>query len=251
MNALNSRQLSPLLAIACRSTGAIMIVATLVSMIVLPLPYEFQNREWLLFRFVTPIVDRGIISLLGIVLVLGSCWIDSITRDNQTNTGKTSPLPLVSFSTSGFFAALFGILLILHLWNLFQWRTEQINSVAAQAAEAETQLTQQVDQQKEMINTLLENTGLRQEAIAQGQIPGEVVALLEQLDDNPENLTTFEDQIKEGLSDRQQEIGLRRQQLQEEVANRALKSGLMTGLDSLLLTFGFGLVAGTGFILTK
>ena len=251
MNALNSRQLSPLLAIACRSTGAIMIAATLVSMLVLPWPYQFQDREWLLFRFVTPLVDRGIIALLGIVLVLGSCWIDSITRDSQSKTDKKSPLPLISLSVSGLFAALFGLLLILHLWNLFQWRTEQITSVAEQAAEAETQLTQQVDQQKELISTLLENTGLRQDAIERGQIPGEVVALLEQLDNNPDNFSTFEEQIKEGLSDRQQEIGLRRQELQKEVANRALKSGLMTGVDSLLLTIGFGLVAGTGFILSK
>lgn len=251
MNALNSRQLSPLLAIACRSTGAIMILATVFSMIVLPWPYAFQDREWLLFRFVTPIVDRGIIALLGIVLVLGSCWIDSITRDNQANSEKKSPLPLISFSLAGVFSAIFAVLLIFHLWNLFQWRTDQINSVAEQAAEAEAQLTQQVDQQKELIGTLLENTGLRQDAIERGQIPGEVVALLEQLDDNPENFTAFEDQIKEGLSDRQQEIGLRRQELQKEVANRALKSGLMTGVDSLLLAIGFGLVAGTGFIVAK
>ena len=251
MNALNSRQLSPLLAIACRTTGAIMIMATLFSMFVLPWPYQFQDREWLLFRFVTPIVDRGIIALLGIVLILGSCWIDSITRDNQSTEAKKSPLPLVSFSLSGLFSGLFALLLILHLWNLFQWRTEQINSVATQAAEAEAQLTQQVDQQKELIGTLLENTGLRQDAIARGQIPGEVVALLEQLDNNPENFNAFEDQIKEGLSDRQQEIGVRRQELQTEVANRALKSGLMTGVDSLLLAIGFGLIAGTGFILAK
>ena len=78
-----------------------------------------------------------------------------------------------------------------------------------------------------------------------------MVALLEQLDNNPENLSAFEEQIQEGLSDRQQEIGLRRQELQKEVASRALKSGLMTGVDSLLLTIGFGLVAGTGFILSK
>ena len=142
-------------------------------------------------------------------------------------------------------------MLLLHLWNVFQWRTEQINSVAEQAAAAETQLTQQVDQQQELISTLLENTGLRQDAIAQGQIPNEVVALLEQLDDNPENLSTFEDQVKEGLSDRQQEIGLRREELQKEVANRALKSGLMTGVDSLLLSIGFGIIAFTGFILSK
>ena len=251
MNALNSRQLSPLLAIACRSTGAIMIVATVFSMIVLPWPYQFQDREWLLFRFDTPIVDRGIIALLGIVLILGSCWIDSITREKQSNTAKTSTLPLLSFIASGLFAALFAILLLLHLWNVFQWRTEQITSVAEQAAAAETQLSQQVDQQKELISTLLENTGLRQDAIAQGQIPNEVVALLEQLDNNPENLSTFEDQIKEGLSDRQQEIGLRREELQKEVANRALKSGLMTGVDSLLLSMGFGVIAGTGFILSK
>ena len=228
-----------------------MIVATVISMIVLPRPYQFQDREWLLFRFVTPIVDRGIIALLGIVLILGSCWIDSITREKQPNTANTSSLPLPLFRVSGGFAALFSILLILHLWNVFQWRTEQINSIAEQAAAAETQLTQDVDQQKELINTLLENTGLRQDAIAQGQIPNEVIALLEQLDNNPENLSTFEDRIKEGLSDRQQEIGLRREELQKEVANRALKSGLMTGVDSLLLSIGFGIIAGTGLILSK
>lgn len=251
MNALNSRQLSPLLAIACRATGAIMIVATVFSMLVLPWPYQFQDREWLLFRFVTPLVDRGIIALLGIVLILGSCWIDSITRDNQSGTAKSSPLPLLSFSLSAIFSGCFALLLILHLWNLFQWRSEEINSVAEQAAQAESQLTQQVDQQQELIGTLLENTGLREDAIARGQIPGEVVALLEQLDNNPDNFSTFEQEVQDGLTERQQEIGIRRQELQKEVAGRALKSGLMTGVDSLLLTIGFGLIAGTGFILTK
>lgn len=259
MNALNSRQLSPLLAIACRSTGAIMIVATIVSMIIFPWPYDFQNREWLLFQFVTPIVDRGIIALLGIVLILGSCWIDSITRDTQSNSAKKSPLPLLSFSISGVFALLFGILLILHLWNLFQWRAEQIDLAATEAAEqiaeAEAQLNQRVDQLKDEIGILWENTGLRQNAIEQGQVPNEIVALLEQLDNDPEYFNTFEENINNDLSENQQrieqEMGLRRQEFQKNVADRALKSGLMTGIDSLLLIIGFGLVAVTGFILTK
>ncbi|NET51932.1 MAG: hypothetical protein F6K09_25510, partial [Merismopedia sp. SIO2A8] len=88
MNALSSRQLSSVFALACRATGLIMILATIFSMVLLPWPYQLQDREWLLFQFITPVVDRGIISLLGIVLLLASAWVDGLSADKQGNSGK-------------------------------------------------------------------------------------------------------------------------------------------------------------------
>lgn len=259
MNALNSRQLSPLLAIACRSTGAIMIASYLLTALVTALPPNFQSRDWLSFSFITPTVDTGVIALMGIVLLLGSSWVDAITRDNQANPDKKSILPMISFSLAGAFSLFFVILLILHLWNLFQWRGDQIKLVAEQAIETETELTQrlnqQLDQQKDQLTVLFENTGLRTNAIERGQLSPEVVAILEQLDTNPEGLNEIETQRQEKLNEGEQqiqkEIGLLRQERQEAIARRALKSGLGTGIDSLLLAVGFGLIAGTGFLLAK
>ena len=228
-----------------------MVLATVFNMIVLPWPYQFEEREWVLFRFITPVVDRGIIALLGVVLILGSCWIQAIAQEKPSNAKFHSKLPFWASVVSILFSVFFVMMLGAHLWNLSQWRSEQIASVAEQAAQAESQLEQQVDQQRELIGTLLENTGLREDAISRGQLPGDVVALLEQLENDPGNLSAFEERVQEGLTQRQTDISIRRQDLQKEVSDRATKSALMTGVDSLLLAIGFGIISWTGLRLSK
>ncbi|NET10631.1 MAG: hypothetical protein F6K16_39250, partial [Symploca sp. SIO2B6] len=204
----------------------------------------------LLFQFITPVVDRGIISLLGIVLLLASAWVDGLSADKQGNSGKGG-LAFGSFIASVVFSVFFLLMLAAFLINLFQWRTAQLTEFAEQAREATEQLEQQIEQQITSIETLLDNTGLREDAISRGQVPAEIVALLEQLDQNPEGLVNLQEGSQERLSETKQEIGVRRQELEKEVSDRVLRSGLMTGLDSLLLSLGFGAISWTGLRLSK
>ena len=254
MSALTNRQLSPLFAIACRVTGAIMILASIINIIVGPWPYQFQDREWLLSSFTSPIVEQGIIALVGVVLLVGSCWIDSLMRDNQSKPSSKDSLPAWTMAVSVIavlFSVFFMLTLVLHLWNLFPWRSEQITALAEETAQLESQLEQQLEQQTSLIRTYWEDTALRQSAIEQGQLSNEEIALLQGLDENPEGFDLIEESLQTRLSETQVDINIRRQEQQNEIAQRVLRSALRTGGDGLLLTLGFGVIGWTGLRMLK
>ncbi|MGK7889797.1 MAG: HpsJ family protein [Leptolyngbyaceae cyanobacterium] len=249
MNVITNRQLSPLLSLSCRATGIIMILASLVNMVVGPWPYDFQDREWLLSSFTSPVVEQGIIALVGIVLLVGSCWLDSLMGDSQPQSAAQSRASLWTVATSVisvFFSFFFLLMLFLHMWNLFPWRSEQIAGIAEEAAQIESQLQEQVDQQTSLIRTYWEDTALRQSAIEQGQLSNEEIAFLEGLDENPDGFSAIEEGLQSRLSETQVNLSLQRQEQQNSIAQRVLRSALRTGSDSLLLTLGFGAIGWTG-----
>ncbi|MEB3229502.1 MAG: HpsJ family protein [Leptolyngbyaceae bacterium] len=249
MNAITNRQLSPLLSLACRSTGMIMVLASLVNMGIGPWPYNFQDREWLLSSFTSPVVEQGIIALVGVVLIVGSCWLDSLMGDTQApSSAQTSAAlwTLIVSVISVCFSFFFLLMLFLHMWNLFPWRSEQIAGIAEETAKLETQLQDQIEQQTNLIRTYWEDTALRQSAIEQGQLSNEEIAFLEGLDNNPDGFNVIEEGLQSRLSETQVNLNLQRQEQQNDVAQRVLRSALRTGSDSLLLTLGFGAIGWTG-----
>lgn len=227
-----------------------MVLASLINMIVGPWPYQFQDREWLLSNFTSPIAEQGIIALVGVVLIVGSCWIDSLMGENQSKSAtpqsSASVWTMIVSVASVCFSFFFLLTLFLHMWNLFPWRSEQIATLAEETAQIESQLQEQVEQQTSLIRTYWEDTALRQSAIEQGQLSNEEIAFLEGLDDNPDGFDLIEEGLQSRLSETQVDLNLQRQQQQNDIARRVLRSALRTGSDSLLLTVGFGVIGWTG-----
>lgn len=247
MKDLSSRQLSPLLATTLIVVGLVMALAAFVDMVVLPMPYTPQDREWLL-GFTTQVVDRGIIPLLGLALILAGFWVTSLT----TSVKRLWPTAVVILSCV--LSAFYLLLIVLHVSNVSAVQDNQLEAIAERTAQAEQEIETQIDtqlgQRRTLISQLLDNPELREQAVSRGLISPEDAAVLEEFEDDPEQLETYlqglESQAEGVRTGQQGEINDRRESQVSEIKTDALKSILRIGLGSLLLTIGYGALGWTG-----
>lgn len=253
MKALNSRQLSSLISIAFKTAGIIMILAAIVDMAILPIPFQLQNREWLL-GFITQVVDRGIIPMLGIALIIAGNWVDSLANNAAQPGPSWRSLQFWALVLASVLAALYMLLTVVHVSNVLALQNQRLNEIAEQAAQAEQQLDERINaeigQRREQIAQLLENDELREQAIAQGLISPEDIEQLRDFQDNPEQLDVFLQGLEEQASglrtEQQTEIGVRREEAQEEARTNAFKALARIGLSSIMLAIGYGIIGWSG-----
>ncbi len=247
MKELSSRQLSPVIATAFKVVGIIMVLAALIDVAVLPMPYLLDSQEWWL-GFTTQVVDRGIIPLLGLTLFLAGFWIESLT-------GPTSRLlPKMTVILSCILSAIYLLLIVLHIGKVAAVQSDQLEAVAERTAQAEqqldTEIETQIGQRRTLISQLLENESLRGQAVSRGLISADDAAVLDEFEDDPEQLETYlqglESQAEALRSDEQSKITEGREERVKEIKSDALKSNLRIGVSSLLLSLGYGALGWTG-----
>ncbi|MGF1498813.1 MAG: HpsJ family protein [Elainellaceae cyanobacterium] len=257
MKVLTSRQLSPLIATAFKVTGLVMILLTIVYTVIPPLPFQFQDPRWLVEEFTTPIVDRGFAPLIGVMLILTGYWVDTLA--GVTPAGGRSPrsVPFWVLVLSSFLSLVFLLLAALHVNSLLAFKQDRLDRLAEEVAQAEEQLETQmsqidarVGQELNLINELLANEALRSQAVQQGELSAEQLAALEELEDDPERLDAYVQNLEaqaEGLREEQQtQIGARREEVLSRVNQETFKSGMLVGLGSLLLALGYGVIGWFG-----
>jgi hypothetical protein len=250
--AINRRQLSPLVSLALKTVGVVMILASLLDMIILPMPYNFSgdgSTQWLL-SFTTQVVDRGIIPMIGIALLLAGSWV---TSDVGTVSQKKSwqSLQFWALVLSCLLGLLYLLIFPLHLNNVridSQQSLAQITQEADQAqTELGTRLNAEVQQQRQQIVQLLENEELLEQAIASGQVPEQQAELLRGFRDDPAALDQYiEQRVGELRTQFETEIGTRREEALRAARTEALKSGLRIGISSLLLAIGYIIIGWSG-----
>lgn len=260
MKALNSRQLSSLVSLTFKTAGIIMILAAIIDLIVLLILFDSGNiGEWLL-SFVTQMVDRGIVPLLGVALIIAGSWVDSLASNAPQPGASWRSLQFWALIFASILAAFYMLLTVVHINNVFSLRNERLNEIAERAAQAEQELETRIDAEvnqrreqiqqlmgNEQVQQLLSNEELRQQAIAQGAISAEDVEQLQRFQDDPENfLQELETRASEAQTQQQTEIGVRREEAQQEATTNATRSLFRIGLSSVLLALGYGIIGWTG-----
>ena len=253
MKALNSRQLSSLVSIAFKTAGIIMIVAAVIDMTILPIPFQLQNREWLL-GFVTQVVDRGIIPMLGVALIITGNWVDSLANNTVQSGPSLRSVQFWVLILASFLAAVYMLLTVVHLNNVFTLQNERLTTITERSAQAELQLEEQIDteigQRRQQVQQLLGDDQLREQVISQGLISEEDIQQLREFQDNPEQLNAFfqglEEQAEGLRTEQQTEIGVQREEAQQEARTNAFKSAVRIGLSGILLAIGYGIISWTG-----
>ena len=66
---MNSAKMSLFTSFFLKLVGTILILASLLDYIVLAIPFRYQQEQWLV-GFITQVVDRGIIPMIGIVFII-------------------------------------------------------------------------------------------------------------------------------------------------------------------------------------
>ena len=230
-----------------------MILASLLDMIILPMPYKFSgdgSTQWLL-GFTTQIVDRGIIPMIGIALLLLGFWVSSDLGAAPQKQKSWQSLQFWTLVLSCILGLLYLLIFPLHLNNVRIDSQQSLEQITQEANQAQSQLNAEVNaevqQQRQQIVQLLENEELLEQAIASGQVPEEQAGLLRQFRDDPAALDQYiEQRVGELRTQFETEIGSRREDALSNARTEALKSGLRIGISSLLLAIGYIIIGFSG-----
>ncbi|MDT9184643.1 hormogonium polysaccharide biosynthesis protein HpsJ [Limnospira sp. PMC 289.06] len=259
MTSTTNRQFSFQASSSIKLVGLILILSALVDYLVLLFPPNLTDRGWLI-QTASSLVDRGVVPLVGMALVLMGYWMDSVLGNAPKSRNNIADLRL----WVGILASLFGLLYLLifpmHLNNTRLARRDALSEISQQAAQAETQLEsqlgsqqfqQEIEQRKVQLRAQL--TGLIQDeeqlnqVIAEGNLPPQILQVLEEARTNPAVLDEFLEQQADSLPVQLlTQIRQRQQELEDEAKTRSLKSSLQTGMSSLLLAIGYIALGWTG-----
>jgi len=126
-------------------TGLVFILSFLLDGFILPLPYQFNQSQWQV-GFVTTFVDRGIVPLLGIILVLIAYWIDANNKDVIPRKSRFElRWPIFIFST--LLGLVFLLMIPVHINNI-----NQIKNNALTQNQLQTQLQERRKQAESQAN---------------------------------------------------------------------------------------------------
>jgi len=148
-NLENTRYLSLIL----KATGIIFIASSIVDFITLAIPIKLSDSVWQI-EFVTNVVDRGIVPLLGMLLILIGYWFDTVVIEQTPGKNKKKgfnwKLPIYTL------AAIMGICYLLiipiHIININEIRRIALAQINQQAQQSETQIKSQQEQIQELID---------------------------------------------------------------------------------------------------
>ena len=146
------------------------------------------------------------------------------------------------------------LLTVIHINNVLTLQNERLTTITERSAQAELQLDEQIEaeigQRRQQVQQLLGDAQLREQVISQGLISEEDIQQLREFQDSPEQLDAFFQELEEqaaGLRTEQEtEIGVQREEAQQEARTNAFKSVARIGLSSILLAIGYGIIGWTG-----
>lgn len=251
---LSNRSLPVPVARILKIAGAIMTLAALFDILISPMPYQLGDQQWQI-NFVTSLVDRGIVPLVGIVLFLTGAGIDGATG---LEGGSRQPQPI--WKNPQFWAlalaSLLGLLYVLafplHLNNVRLANQVALEELNKQGSDAEAQLgaqvTQEVENRRQQISQLLTASEDQLDQLVKGgQLTQEQADRVKEFKAKPSSVDTFLKQQEEELRNQiKTQVEVRKQTALETRKTDDLKSGLRIGVGSLLLASGFITVGWMG-----
>ena len=241
---------SPLAATSLKLVGGIAILLFLIDFVTVLFPPQLDNIGWQL-NATTQLLDRGIIPLVGIVLLFTGYWIDS----NLGNVSRKSSLATdVRFWTcllAAFLGLVFFLTIFFHPSLVLRQRGDALTRLETEAQELtarmENQLSEEISVRRAQADALLNDEEAFQAAIASGNLDEGTRAQIEQFRQDPEAFNQYwaeqageaQNRIKSGVGEDQQD----KTSLVKTEATKALIRGV---LSSILLTIGFAFIGWSG-----
>ena len=248
MKATDSRQLSIIASRTLKFVGIILVLAALLDYVILLIPSDVPDNlgslegvRWQI-SLLSQIVDRGIVPLIGFVLLLAGLWVDSVSGAPQPRQKTWQTIGLGAALLSSLLGLVFVLVAPLHFNNTNRANQLTQQQIAKEATQAEGQLTAQLDQ----ISGLLKGDSQINQAIESGQLKGDQLAQVQTLREQLQKQLQSDPQaLDKRAKEAQTQILSRRLNLENRYKAEYLKSGLRVGLSSLLLAAGYITVGWT------
>lgn len=227
-------------------TGIILILLYILDFFVLLSTAKFQDNQWLL-TFTTQLVDRGFVPMMGLAFLFSGIWMENTANESGGNEGGPKGLVLSSLVLSCLLGLMFLLLLPINVRTTQAAVDDQVKQVEQEANRAQTQLNSQVDQLRGQLEAQL--TALDQ-AIKGGQLQGDQLTQAQQQQEQLKKLQTdpkaFDSQVGASRQQELDRIRNRKQELETQIRDNALRTALRTGLASVLLVIGYVTIGWIG-----
>lgn len=261
MKAIDSRNPASIAARALQIVGIILIVSSLVDYLILLFPPNFLDRQWQM-GFTSQLVDRGIIPMVGMAFIFTGFGIESNAGGGQVSRNSFLDIKFWVLWLASLLGLVFLLLFPLHLNNVRLDRAEKLGQISARVSQAENQIATQLananvqaeiekqqTQFKTQFSSVLGDEKKRDEVLKNPQLPEPIKNLLQDSKNNPKAVDEFIEKnlSAEALKNRElTRIRTGQKQLEEQTQITSLKSGLQTGISSLLLSAGYMAMGWTG-----
>lgn len=241
------------ISLALKLAGLVLILGVLVDFIVIVIPPNFTDSQWLT-NLISEWVGRANIPLMGLALIVFGIWIGQGAGTDAANEKSSSSWLVWSLVLS----ALLGITFLLLAPVYF--RSSQLASAAEtrqinqQAAAAEGQLDSQLELQRNQVSAVLSNQELldqlQQRMDTASQLSEQEQTFLQQVQEILQEVKNDPDaldqKVEEARQQGMQQIQAEQQKAIDNLTNEMRKSRIRITLSSIVLAIGYFIVAGSG-----
>ncbi len=255
---MSQSSISQFTSLALKTVGVIIVVSSLLDYITLAISVDFLDSQSQI-GFISQLVDRGIVPMVGISFLLVGYWIDLNFGNAAQPKGFDLRLPM--FILSLVLGFVFLISVPLHLNNLRLVSSDALSQLEARATEAENRIQDQYEQLEaisedpqrlQVVDTRIQEIDT---ALGSGQFQGQNLnpQQLERLQNTKIQLENFRELAKNPealearLNELQNQLRDQKQQREGRARTETLKQGVRTGLSSLMLAIGYIFIGWLGF----
>ena len=259
---MNNSKTSPFTSLSLKIVGIILIISALIDYVALAIPFDALNPnvgvQWQI-DYIGGIVDRGIIPLIGIILLLLAYWIDC----NAVDSPKKSSLPdlrLPIFLLASVFGLIFLLFAPLYWSNLNKAEDNLIARIEQRATQQEEGLQRRyellvdVSKDPQALERLKESITRIDGILESGTFQGRALSSTQrrQLEQdktrrkNVFDLANDSERLDKAIKETQQQIRSGEQERKQRAKTLVLKQGFRVSLSSALLAIGYSIIGFLG-----
>jgi ABC-type multidrug transport system fused ATPase/permease subunit len=233
-------------ALILKVVGVVLILGTLLDYIILVVPPDFLNSEWLA-QLINEWVSRASVPLLGLALLFWGVWFD---RDSESGF---KVLPKIALGLSALLGVVFLILAPLYFNSSRLTSAAQTRQINQQAAQAEQQLNNLLEQQRARVSAIVSNEdqlAQLQQRLDSLDLSAEQQAQLKQirttLDKVKSDPKALDQEVAKARTEGINQIKQKQTEALDELQSELRRDRLHTTLSSLMFSIGYLMIAWIG-----
>jgi Tfp pilus assembly protein PilX len=237
----------PYYALILKAVGVVLILGTLLDYVMLAVPPDFLNSQWLV-TLISEWVGRGSVPLLGLAIVFLGVWLD-----RSQGEPSFKGLPTFALMLSILLGVLFLVMAPLYFNSSRLTSAAQTRQINEQAAQAERQLNTLLAQQRERVSAIVSNeTQLSQlqQQLDSMELPEDQQAQLREIRETLEKVQSdpkaLDQEVAKARTEGQAKIQEGQKAALSKLQSEMRRDRLHITLSSLIFALGYLLVGWTG-----
>ncbi|AKG23656.1 hormogonium polysaccharide biosynthesis protein HpsJ [Calothrix sp. 336/3] len=244
--------------------GTVLLLSFVLDLVILLIDFKPTDKASQI-ALASNLVERGIVPMVGLALMFAGYWVD--TTDDSRSSGIDLRFPALILSS--ILGLMFFVIAPIHTTNVIAQKNQNLEQIRKDAEQAETALTNQVNQVKAQLNSneqvkaelekqktqvktqfseLLKDEERYKQALSNPNLPQTQKDLLKKFKANPQELDKYiaqQSDPEQLANQRLSQIRTRKEELEKQ-AESSLRPGMRIALSSWLLSIGYVIIGWSG-----